>query len=173
MASDPQNSITFPSALAGMFGVLAVLLAVGERNADKIISFYSRALAWIARWLPLFYVPALVTLPLALNGIPGADLARIMGILTVGMVATLLFTAQTTVWIREAVKTPVKPIAKGKPAPPFTQAHFMAWGGIALAALAGGSCLHMCCASVLADDTRVVCTSCSCFGCWDGSMGVL
>jgi len=30
------------------------------------------------------------------------------------MVATLLFTAQITVVIREAVKTPVKPVAKGK-----------------------------------------------------------
>jgi hypothetical protein len=44
----------------------------------------------------------------------GADLVRIVGLLAVGMTATLLFTAQITVAIREAVKTPVIPIAKGK-----------------------------------------------------------
>ena len=50
----------------------------------------------------------------------GADLLRIGGILGVGMVATLLFTAQVTVAIREAVKTPVIPVAKGKVGPRVT-----------------------------------------------------
>jgi hypothetical protein len=80
-----------------MFGVVALLCVVGDKNAGKILSLYGPALNWIARWLPLFYVPALVTLPLALNGIPGGDLVRIVGILLVGMVATLLFTAQVGV----------------------------------------------------------------------------
>jgi putative effector of murein hydrolase len=67
----------------------------------------------------------------------GADLLRIVGILLVGMVATLLFTAQTTVWIREAVKTPVKEVAKGKPSAPFTKTHYFSWsliGALSLAA---------------------------------------
>jgi hypothetical protein len=68
----PQAGIKFPSALAGMFGVFAVLCLVGDKNADKILRFFNPALSWIAKWLPLFYVPALVTLPLALQGIPGA-----------------------------------------------------------------------------------------------------
>lgn len=53
-----------------------------------------------------------------------------MGILSVGMVATLMFTAQITVAIREAVKTPVKEIAKAKPSPPFMSLHYIAWGTI-------------------------------------------
>lgn len=130
------NGVAFPSALAGMFGVFALLCAVGDERADRVLSAYGGALGWIARWLPLFYVPALVTLPLALRGIPGADLLRILGILSAGMVATLLFTAQTTVWIREAVKTPVKEVAKGKPAAPFTRAHYAAWAAIGAASLA-------------------------------------
>lgn len=60
----------------------------------------------------------------------GADLLRIVGILSVGMVATLMFTAQITVAIREAVKTPVKEIAKAKPSPPFMSLHYIAWGTI-------------------------------------------
>lgn len=58
----------------GMFGVVALLCLVGDKAADKVLALYGPALNWIARWLPLFYVPALVTLPLALNGIPGAQL---------------------------------------------------------------------------------------------------
>lgn len=52
------------------------------------------------------------------------------------MIATLLFTAQITVVIREAVKTPVKEIAKAKPSPPFQASHYLAWGSIFLASLA-------------------------------------
>lgn len=130
-----QASIKFPSALVGMFGVFALLCVVGDKSADKVLGFYGPALTWIARWLPLFYVPALVTLPLALQGIPGADLLRIVSLLSVGMVATLLFTAQVTVAIREAVKTPVQPVSKGKPSPPFESSHFMAWGSIAAVSL--------------------------------------
>jgi hypothetical protein len=67
-----QYAIKFPSALVGMFGVFGLLCAVGDNMANKILAFYGPALNWIARWLPIFYVPALVTLPLALQGIPGA-----------------------------------------------------------------------------------------------------
>jgi putative effector of murein hydrolase LrgA (UPF0299 family) len=66
-----EFGIKFPSALAGMFGVFALLCIVGDGTANKIMGMYAPALNWIARWLPLFYVPALVTLPMALNGIPG------------------------------------------------------------------------------------------------------
>lgn len=64
-------AIKFPSALAGMFGVFVLLCLVGDTTANKVLALYQPGLNWIARWLPLFYVPALVTLPLALNGIPG------------------------------------------------------------------------------------------------------
>lgn len=70
-----QYAIKFPSALVGMFGVFGLLCAVGDNTANKILAFYGPALNWIARWLPIFYVPALVTLPLALKGIPGGFLA--------------------------------------------------------------------------------------------------
>ena len=39
-------------------------------------------------------MPSLVVLPLAINGIPGADLTKIFGILVGGMVASLVVTAQ-------------------------------------------------------------------------------
>jgi len=70
-----QYAIKFPSALVGMFGVFGLLCAVGDSTANKVLAFYGPALNWIARWLPIFYVPALVTLPLALQGIPGEQAA--------------------------------------------------------------------------------------------------
>jgi hypothetical protein len=55
----------------GMFLVVAALLAVGDKNAEKIINWFGPCLSWIAKWLPLFYVASLVTLPLNLSGIAG------------------------------------------------------------------------------------------------------
>lgn len=124
-------AIRFPSALGGMFLVVATLMAVGEKNAAALSGAFSPALDWIARWLPLFYVPSLVTLPLALRGMPNGDLMKVVGILCVGTVATLLFTAQTATIIRNIVRTPVKEVPRVKPAPPFEQAHYAAWGAIA------------------------------------------
>lgn len=129
-------AITFPSALGGMFGMVVVLLAVGDATAAKIIGFYAPTLNWIAKWLPLFYVASLVTLPLAVKGIAGSELIKILVILSVGMCATLLFTAQTTVFIRALVRTENKEITKAKPASPFLQSHFLAWGAVAAASLA-------------------------------------
>jgi hypothetical protein len=54
-----------------MFGVVGLLLVMGEGPAAAVLSFYGPALNWIAKWLPLFYVASLVTLPLALKGIAG------------------------------------------------------------------------------------------------------
>lgn len=128
--------IVFPSALGGMFGVTGLLLAIGEGPASKLLSFYTPCLNWIAKWLPLFYVASLVTLPLALKGIAGSELVKIMIILSGGMVATLLFTAQITVVIRNIVRTENKEIAKAKPASPFLPSHLIAWGAVGVASLA-------------------------------------
>lgn len=65
-----------------------------------------------------------------------ADLSKLLSILCVGTVATLLFTAFVTVWIREAVKTPVKEIAKAKPSEAFSVGHYAFWGAVAGLSLA-------------------------------------
>ena len=57
-----------------MFGIILALCAlqlVAEERAESVASFFSPALDWIQRWLPLFYVPSLVVLPIALQGIAG------------------------------------------------------------------------------------------------------
>lgn len=63
--------IAFPAPLVGMFIVTALMLVIGESAAAKCLKFFGPTLNWIAKWLPLFYVASLVTLPLALKGIAG------------------------------------------------------------------------------------------------------
>lgn len=64
-----------------------------------------------------------------------ADLSKLLLILSTGTVATLLFTSFTTVWIREAIQTPVKEIAKAAPSTPFNKVHYAGWGAIAAVSL--------------------------------------
>ena len=57
-----------------MFIIIAALLAVtsvSQAAAENLYGFFDPALNWIQRWLPLFYVPTLVVLPLSVEGIVG------------------------------------------------------------------------------------------------------
>ena len=131
--------IRFPSALCGMFIILTAICAlssVDEKAAQRVYDFWEPALQWVARWLPLFYVPSLVTLPAALSGIPGADLARIGVLMASGVVLSLWVTASLTVFIRSLTNTEVLPPAPVKGQPPFTRAEQVAAAGTAAASFA-------------------------------------
>ncbi len=54
-----------------IMGTLVALDRVSKQGADKLQAFFNPALNWIQRWLPLFYVPTLVVLPQAVQGIAG------------------------------------------------------------------------------------------------------
>ena len=61
-------SISFPSSLAGCGALLTTLLitnAVKEEWGDCIYGLLAPGAALLAKWLPVFFVPSLVTLPLA------------------------------------------------------------------------------------------------------------
>ncbi|EIE23379.1 hypothetical protein COCSUDRAFT_15440, partial [Coccomyxa subellipsoidea C-169] len=132
-------SIKFPSPLIGMFIIIATLLALQEasqKTADRVQAFFNPALNWIQRWLPLFYVPTLVVLPVAVQGIQGADLAKIMAIIGVGMPASLLVTAWVAVAIRNAVRTEMEEQPTPKRLPSFNKYHYAGWGGVLALGLA-------------------------------------
>ncbi len=62
--------ITFPAPLLGMFAIVGALLLLSKTSpstADAVYDAFSPAVDWIARWLPLFYVPLLVTIPLSIQ----------------------------------------------------------------------------------------------------------
>lgn len=69
-------AIKFPSALFGMFCIFSVLVVLDvtiPAAASALMDFFEPALLFIQRWLPLFYVPSLVTLPLSVKDIPAAS----------------------------------------------------------------------------------------------------
>lgn len=69
-------AIKFPSALFGMFCIFSVLVILDSTvpaAANGLMNFFEPALIFIQRWLPLFYVPSLVVLPLSVRDIPAAS----------------------------------------------------------------------------------------------------
>lgn len=69
-------AIKFPSALFGMFCIFSVLVILDSTipaAAKSVMDFFEPALLFIQRWLPLFYVPSLVVLPLSVKDIPAAS----------------------------------------------------------------------------------------------------
>lgn len=58
-----------------------IIFSIFPGAADKVDSFFSPAILFIQRWLPLFYVPSLVVVPLAVKGIPAADGIKIGAVL--------------------------------------------------------------------------------------------
>lgn len=69
-------AIKFPSALFGMFCIFSTLLILDSTvpaAATSLMNFFEPAFLFIQRWLPLFYVPSLVVLPLSVKDIPAAS----------------------------------------------------------------------------------------------------
>ena len=73
--------IKFPASLVGMFGILGGLWGLSGAGqlstAQSIVAAASPALKWVGRYLPLFYVPALVVLPLAIESLSASELGKI------------------------------------------------------------------------------------------------
>ena len=142
--------LSFPPALIGMLFIVAglsVLSSAKPAAADAVQKAAAPGLDWVSRWLPLFYVPSLVVLPLAVRGIPGTDLAKMLAVVVLGMPATLLATAALAVAIRNAAKTPLGPPPPAEAPAPFSRRHYVGWGSTAVAsgaalALGGASTPH-------------------------------
>ncbi|KAJ0989909.1 hypothetical protein J5N97_008265 [Dioscorea zingiberensis] len=123
-------AIKFPSALFGMFCVFSVLMVldfVVPAAAMSLMNFFEPATLFIQRWLPLFYVPSLVVLPLAVKDVPAASGLKICFILVGGWLASLCVAGYTAITIRRMVRTemiPAEPMAKPSP---FSNIELWAW----------------------------------------------
>uniref|UniRef100_A0ACD5THU7 Uncharacterized protein n=1 Tax=Avena sativa TaxID=4498 RepID=A0ACD5THU7_AVESA len=132
-------SIKFPSALFGMFcvfSVLVVLDAVAPALAKCFMDFFEPASLFIQRWLPLFYVPSLVVLPLAVRDVPAASGLKISLIISGGWLASLMVAGYTVLAVRKIVKTELiaaEPMSKPSP---FAILEFWAWGAVFVASFA-------------------------------------
>ncbi|CAD6212214.1 unnamed protein product [Miscanthus lutarioriparius] len=127
-------SIKFPSALFGMFCVFSVLVVFDTfvpALAKAFMDFFAPATLFIQRWLPLFYVPTLVVLPLAVRDVPAASGLKIFAITFGGWFATLVVAGYTVLAVRKLVKTELitdtEPMSKPSP---FSTLEIWAWSAI-------------------------------------------
>eukprot|EP00526_Cylindrotheca_closterium_P008833 CAMPEP_0113626254 /NCGR_PEP_ID=MMETSP0017_2-20120614/13578_1 /TAXON_ID=2856 /ORGANISM="Cylindrotheca closterium" /LENGTH=506 /DNA_ID=CAMNT_0000536429 /DNA_START=46 /DNA_END=1566 /DNA_ORIENTATION=- /assembly_acc=CAM_ASM_000147 len=91
-------AISFPSSLGGCCALFISLLTlpVGE----KMFKILSPGAALLAKWLPVFFVPSLVTLPLVGNVGSISEILKIFAVVVGGFFFTLLSTAGSVVGIR-------------------------------------------------------------------------
>ncbi|XAR70702.1 hypothetical protein NMG60_11027652 [Bertholletia excelsa] len=133
-------AIKFPSALFGMFCVFTILMILDSTVPDaaiNLMNFFEPALLFIQRWLPLFYVPSLVVLPLAVKDIPAASGVKICFIIGGGWLASLCVAGFTAIAVRKMVKTemiPAEPMTKPSP---FSVFELWIWTGIFLVSFVG------------------------------------
>jgi len=109
--------ITFPPSLLGMsliFGALCAARAHSAESADRATALLRPGVAWLTRWMPVFFAPALVSLPSALAPIPAADLLRLPFLIVGGYLLTVVSTALTL----KAIPTPAAPSDAAPSEPP-------------------------------------------------------
>ncbi|CAA0820431.1 Plastidal glycolate/glycerate translocator 1-chloroplastic [Striga hermonthica] len=126
-------AIKFPSALFGMFCIFTILVVLDSTvpaAAAGLMNFFQPALLFIQRWLPLFYVPSLVVLPLAVKDIPAASGLKIVFIIVGGWLASLCAAGFTAISVRKMVNTEMIP-AEPMPKPSsFSSIELWSWSGI-------------------------------------------
>ena len=114
---------TFPSALAVMVGVFLTLCDLRKYNstlADGISDALSPSVSLIKAWLPLFFVPPLVVLPLKMHLLKGMGL-QLSAVVAIGSMLSLtsagLFAQMMNTLFPTAVKNVGEPKAALKSAP--------------------------------------------------------
>lgn len=125
-----------------IFSGLTALSAAGAGSAAAAaVAAFTPALHWIQRWLPLFFVPTLVVLPIAAQAVAPEDMAKVGGLVLLGMPLTLFVTAGLVAAIRAVTNVSVLPVPPVPPLPPFTAAHGAGWALATLVGLTGATML--------------------------------
>jgi putative effector of murein hydrolase/putative effector of murein hydrolase LrgA (UPF0299 family) len=101
-------SISFPSSLAGCGALFATLLAaftIKEEWGDGLYEVLKPGAGLLAKWLPVFFVPSLVTLPLAQSLGSGLEILKVATAIVAGFFFTLFSTAYSVIAVRKLSKT--------------------------------------------------------------------
>ncbi len=160
--------ISFPAPLVGLFGILGGLCALAGTGrlalAESIVAAARPALGWITRYLPIFYFPALVVVPIAVErarradphsphhrthrtrrgvgptarppraGLSTAELGKIAAIVGVGMPFQLFAAGAIVLAIRRLAAVSLVPVPPIPPPPPFTWVHMAGWAAAVVGA---------------------------------------
>ena len=98
-----KYSIPFPSSLAGcgsLFATMIALTAVKEEWGEAIYKTLNPGAALLAKWLPVFFVPSLITLPLAESLGNSLEILKLFTVIIGGFFFTLFTTAWSVLGIR-------------------------------------------------------------------------
>jgi len=104
-------AISFPSSLAGC-GVLFATLLLSP--GDGLYKLLSPGAALLAKWLPVFFVPSLVTLPLADSLGSAGELLKVGVVIVGGFYFTLLTTAWSVMAVRKLGSSPGSNLTKNE-----------------------------------------------------------
>jgi putative effector of murein hydrolase len=95
-----SNGISFPSSLGACGALFAILLLLPQSFSDRLFIMLQPGALILAKWLPVFFVPSLVTLPLADSVGNALELLKIGSVVLLGFFFTLLSTAYSVKWVR-------------------------------------------------------------------------
>jgi putative effector of murein hydrolase len=95
-------NISFPSSLAGCAFLFCTLLALPGKTAESTFQQLTPGAGLLAKWLPVFFVPSLVTLPLAQSMGAASELLKAGIVVVGGFFFTLLTTSYAVVAVRKS-----------------------------------------------------------------------
>lgn len=96
-------SIAFPSALAGcgsLFTAMVAIYTVKPALGDSIYTLLAPGSAVLAKWLPVFFVPSLVTLPLAQSLGSSMEVLKVAAVIVMGFFFTLFSTSLSVLGVK-------------------------------------------------------------------------
>ncbi|KAL9189248.1 hypothetical protein ACHAXT_011738 [Thalassiosira profunda] len=101
-----KHAIPFPSSLAGcgaLFASIMLLNSMNKELGDGVYEALNPGAALLAKWLPVFFVPSLITLPLA-GGLGNAvEILKVVSVIIGGFFFTLFTTAWSVLGIRKVM----------------------------------------------------------------------
>lgn len=96
--------ISFPSSLAACSALFVALITMNATTSEKIYNILRPGAALLAKWLPVFFVPSLITLPLTEPLDNFLEVFKVGIVIGGGFLFTLLTTAYSVVVVRKFKK---------------------------------------------------------------------
>lgn len=90
-----------PPPLVGMFLLFGVLLSLPEATAGQVVNFFKPGTDLITRFLPMFFVPALIVLPLSASTLAGVDAAKCLAVILLGLLGCYTSTAMVVEFLQK------------------------------------------------------------------------
>ena len=94
------SKITFPSSLAACSCLFFSMLALPQSASSRLFQVLQPGALILAKWLPVFFVPSLVTLPLGDGLGSGGELAKVGAVVVGGFLLSLFSTAFAVALVR-------------------------------------------------------------------------